>query len=127
MGCDLTRRDLQNMAKRHGRPWDTAKGFDRSAPIGHIYPIDGNNSNNLPIIDKNRIWLSVNNEEKQNSTIDKMIWDVSNIISFLSNEFELQAGDLIYTGTPSGVGPIEKNDVVTGGIDGLGQISFRIV
>lgn len=124
----MTRRDLQNVAKKDGRPWDSAKGFDRSAPIGHIHR--ATNSVNQKMIDKTgaiTIWLKVNNEKRQDSTIQHMIWNIPEIISQLSNEFELSPGDLIFTGTPAGVGPIVKGDVVTGGIDGCGQISFVIV
>lgn len=124
----MTRRDLQNVAKKDGRPWDSAKGFDRSAPIGHIHR--ATNSVNQKMIDKTgaiTIWLKVNNEKRQDSTIQHMIWNIPEIISQLSNEFELGPGDLIFTGTPAGVGPIVKGDVVTGGIDGCGQISFVIV
>lgn len=147
IGCDLTRRDLQSIAKANGRPWDSSKGFDHSAPIGTIIPIHNNsndNSNNDSVSsspftkdditehimnhnEKTNIWLSVNDHIKQNSTTQHMIWNIYEIIVSLSNEFILQSGDLIYTGTPAGVGPIVINDIITGGIDHIGNISFQIV
>lgn len=127
VGCDLTRRDLQTIAKDSGRPWDSSKAFDRSAPIGYIYPITDNVTTiSFDSNEQTNIWLDVNNQKRQNSTIQKMIWNVPEIISILSHEFELQPGDLIYTGTPAGVGAIKKGDVVKGGIDGIGSLSFRI-
>lgn len=126
VGVDLTRRDLQGTAKRLGRPWDAAKGFDRSAPIGPIVPTgafstkDGGGDNAT-------LWLDVNGERRQTGKPWKqMIWDVPHIISILSESFELQAGDLIFTGTPAGVGPVEVGDCVTGGMDGLGEINFTL-
>lgn len=145
IGVDLTRRDLQAEAKKHGRPWCVAKGFDHSAPIGNIYPRYRNNNNNnkqafnSTATDTNTgpmvleptsdavIWLDVNGERRQTGNISQMIWTIPEIISHLSKYYELQPGDLIFTGTPAGVGAIVPGDIVRGGIDGLGEIHFRIV
>lgn len=121
VGVDLTRRDLQAAAKEKGRPWDTAKGFDNSAPIA---PITRVQDYDHPT--KANIWLKVNDEKRQDSDISHMIWAAPDIIAFLSQSFALKAGDLIFTGTPSGVGPIVKGDHVTGGVAGLTGIEFTI-
>jgi fumarylpyruvate hydrolase len=122
VGNDLTRRDLQSQAKAHGQPWDMAKGFDASAQMARIHPVDqfGHPSTNA-------IWLKVNGQQRQHSTLDQMIWPVPEIIGSLSALVNLQPGDLIYTGTPDGVGPLVPGDVVTAGIDGLDELEFRIV
>ena len=98
VGNDLTRRDLQNAAKKKGLPWDTSKAFDASAPIAAIRPAS------LGHVERGRIWLTVNGETRQQSDVSEMIWSVPDIIAELSTLFELRAGDLIYTGTPAGVG-----------------------
>jgi fumarylpyruvate hydrolase len=122
-GCDLTRRDLQAAAKKSGGPWDAAKGFDNSAPIGIIAP-----TANTPPEELNeaRLILSVNGEEKQNARLDSMIWDMPEIIMALSGLFELAPGDLIFTGTPDGVGPLHRGDAVTVTIDPLPPLHFAI-
>jgi len=120
VGCDLTRRDLQAAAKAQGAPWDTAKGFDASAPISAILPA----ANTL--MTDGRIWLSVNESLRQDSDLAQMIWPVAEIISLLSRLFTLRAGDLIFTGTPAGVGPLERGDRVVGGIFGVGELRFNI-
>jgi fumarylpyruvate hydrolase len=112
-GNDLTRRDLQKAAKDRGEPWDTAKGFDHSAPVGAIRPAA------LGHLKRGRIWLTVNDEKRQESDVSHMIWDVPHIIAALSQLYELEAGDLIFTGTPSGVGPLRPGDRLEGGIEGL--------
>lgn len=120
VGIDLTRRDVQIAARKMGRPWDMGKGFDRSAPCSPIRPaaqVD-------PTVGK--IWLEVNGETRQRSTLSKQIWSVSEVISELSTYVELMPGDLIYTGTPEGVGPLERGDRVTGGIEGIGTIAIEI-
>ena len=122
LGLDMTRRDLQGAAKKLGRPWDTGKGFDHSAPIGPIHPVS-----QVGHIGSGAIWLTVNGEEKQRSDISQLIWPVADTIAFLSTLFELQPGDLIYTGTPEGVGAIVKGDVMRGGVDGLGEFAVRVV
>jgi fumarylpyruvate hydrolase len=112
VGLDLTRRDLQAEAKDQGRPWDTAKGFDRSAPLAAITPsadgkLDG------------KIWLKVNGSLRQQAMLADMIWSVPEIIAELSTLFELAPGDLIFSGTPAGVAAIQPGDRLEGGIDGL--------
>lgn len=120
VGNDLTRRDLQAEAKGAGRPWDMAKGFDHSAVISPIRPAAevGHPANA-------RIWLSINGELRQEGDIADMIWPVADIIAELSTYVELKAGDLIYTGTPAGVGRIVAGDLVEGGIEGIGTIANR--
>jgi fumarylpyruvate hydrolase len=121
VGNDLTRRDMQSQARSRGQPWDMAKGFDASAQISRICPVGqfGHPSGNA-------IWLKVNGVQRQHSTLDQMIWSVADIISGLSALVTLQAGDLIYTGTPDGVGALVPGDVVTAGIEGLDELEFRI-
>jgi fumarylpyruvate hydrolase len=121
VGNDLTRRDLQGASKKKGLPWDTGKAFDASAPIGAIRPAS------LGHVERGRIWLSVNGETRQESDVSQMIWSVSDIIAELSTLFELKAGDLIYTGTPAGVGPLEPGDRIECGIDGLESLRNTIV
>jgi fumarylpyruvate hydrolase len=112
-GNDLTRRDLQSTAKSRGEPWDTAKGFDASAPVAAIRPAAQGHPS------KGRIWLSVNGTLRQESDLSHMIWDVPHIIAALSRLYELRPGDLIFTGTPAGVGPVRPGDRLEGGIEGL--------
>jgi len=121
VGLDLTRRDLQAQAKENGRPWDAAKGFDRSAPISAITPADA-----VDLADS-RIWLKVNGELRQQGALADMIWSVPEIIAELSTLFELAPGDLIFTGTPSGVGPIRSNDRLEGGVDGLDTLRVTLI
>jgi fumarylpyruvate hydrolase len=122
VGNDFTRRDLQAEAKDKGRPWDTAKGFDHSAGIGAIHP-----AARLGHPRRGGIWLTVNGAQRQHADLADMIWDVAGIIAELSSYFELRPGDLIYTGTPAGVGAVRPGDVVVAGIDGLGTLTNRIV
>jgi fumarylpyruvate hydrolase len=122
VGIDLTRRDLQQAAKDRSRPWDSAKGFDMSAPVGPIFPASATGH----LFNAN-IWLTVNGEKRQAGSLEQMTWAVPEVIAMLSNEFHLQPGDLILTGTPSGVGPIVTGDIIRGGIDNLGEISVKIV
>ncbi|MGH8780821.1 fumarylacetoacetate hydrolase family protein [Paraburkholderia sp.] len=121
LGLDMTRRDLQAEAKKLGRPWDTAKGFDHSAPLGPIHPVSA-----VGHIGAGAIWLSVNGEPKQRSDVSQLIWSVAETVAYLSTLFELQPGDLIFTGTPEGVGAVTKGDVMTGGVEGLGEFSVRV-
>lgn len=121
VGNDLTRRDLQFEARDKGRPWDTGKAFDHSAPITAIQPAPGQG------FDKGRIWLTVNGEMRQQADIADLIWDVPEIIAELSTLFELVPGDLIYTGTPAGVGAVKAGDRIEGGVDGLDTLVTRIV
>jgi len=122
VGIDLTRRDLQNAAKDAGRPWDWGKGFDLSAPCAplHRASVVGHPTTG-------RIWLAVNGAVKQDADLAELIWSVPEIIAVASRSMTLRPGDLIYTGTPAGVGPIKPGDTVTGGIDGLSEIAVRIL
>ena len=113
VGNDLTRRDLQAASKKNGLPWDTSKGFDCSAPLTAIRPVSQGQ------VSKGRIWLSVNGQLRQESDIAEMIWSVPEVIAELSTLFALEPGDLIFTGTPSGVGALKRGDRIEGGIDGL--------
>jgi fumarylpyruvate hydrolase len=122
LGLDMTRRDLQAEAKKLGRPWDTAKGFDHSAPLGPIHPVA-----KVGQVDKGAIWLTVNGAEKQRSDVSQLIWSVAETVAYLSTLFELHPGDLIFTGTPEGVGAVVKGDTMKGGVDGLGEFSVRVV
>ena len=122
VGLDLTRRDLQFEAREQGRPWDVAKGFDCSAPLGAIRP-----AAQMGHIDRGAIWLEVNGETRQRANLSEMIWSVPEIVAELSTYFELRAGDLIFTGTPEGVGPVQRGDSLVGGIDGLETLRVTIV
>ena len=121
VGLDLTRRDLQNTAKKLGRPWDWAKGFDNSAPIAAIRPVASVGHPNA-----GRIWLAIDDEIRQDADLSNMIWSVSDIIAIASQSMQLSAGDLIMTGTPSGVGPVERGQLVTGGVEGVGEIRILV-
>jgi fumarylpyruvate hydrolase len=120
-GIDLTRRDLQLAARAQGRPWDWGKGFDLSAPCAPIQP-----AARIGHPNQGRIWLAVNDVPKQEADLADLIWGVPDVIAFISNSMALQPGDLIYTGTPAGVGPVNRGDVITGGIDGVGNITTII-
>jgi fumarylpyruvate hydrolase len=119
-GVDLTRRDLQAKAKDKGHPWDAAKGFDASAPISAIRPADGPPP-------QGRITLSVNGEVKQDALVSDMIWNVEEIVAEAGKLWTLKAGDLIFTGTPEGVGPLQRGDLVEGEVEGAGRLSFRVI
>jgi fumarylpyruvate hydrolase len=122
VGNDLTRRDLQAQAKDAGLPWDVAKAFDHSAPIGAIRPVtDGGH------VSSGRIWLEVNGTVRQDAQLEELIWSVPEVIAELSTLFELQSGDLIFTGTPAGVGVLQRGDHVVAGIDGLDTLHTTIV
>ncbi|MFK7863021.1 MAG: fumarylacetoacetate hydrolase family protein [Pseudohongiellaceae bacterium] len=121
VGIDFTRRDLQVNCKAKGQPWDVAKGFDNSAPISAIKPIGLCND-----VDRSRIWLSVNDEMRQDANTDDMIWDVPAIIAELSRYFKLHSGDLIFTGTPSGVSAVSEGDNIQAGVDGIGVVNVKI-
>ncbi len=122
VGLDMTRRDLQGDMKKLGRPWCIGKAFDHSAPIGPISP-----ASQLPEIAQAGIALQVNGQPRQASSIDKLIWNTGEIIEHLSAAWELQPGDLIYTGTPEGVAAVVKGDTLAGSVDGLQGISVVIV
>ncbi len=121
VGLDMTRRDLQTEMKKQGRPWCIGKGFDQSAPIGPITP-----AAEAGDIHHAAIWVQVNGVDRQRSTVGKLIWNVAETIEHLSSAWELQPGDLIYTGTPEGVAAVVKGDTMTGGVDGLTGISVKI-
>jgi len=122
VGLDMTRRDLQNEAKKQGRPWEIGKGFDASAPIGPIVPAAqaGNPSDA-------QISLAVNGTVKQTSTTAKLIWNIAETIEHLSSYWRLEPGDLIFTGTPEGVGAVVKGDLMEGAVSGVGQLKVRMV
>ncbi len=122
VGIDMTRRDLQAIAKQRGQPWDASKSFDQSAPISELHAAE-----NIGHPSAGRIWLEVNGETRQNGDIGQLIWGVPEIIEHLSALFHLRAGDLIYTGTPAGVSRIERGDVLRGGVDGVATIEIEIV
>ncbi len=119
-GLDMTRRDLQLHARDKGRPWDLGKDVEQSSVISEIVPMQGK------IIDNAAIALAVNGETKQSSNVDKLIWNVREIIADLSLFYHLQAGDLIYTGTPEGVGAVVAGDVIKGYVEGLATVELTI-
>lgn len=121
VGLDMTRRDLQNDMKKQGRPWCIGKGFDASAPIGAITPLAQAGD-----VTQAEIVLRVNGEARQRSTVASLIWSVAETIEQLSRAWTLQPGDLIYTGTPAGVGAVVSGDMLVGDISGLQGISLRI-
>lgn len=121
VGIDFTRRDLQSAAKQGGKPWDAAKGFDESAPISALQPAEGEHPTAGPI------WLSVNDETRQNADLSDMIWSVAEIIAELSSLYMLKGGDIIFTGTPAGVSAVLPGDHIKAGIDGIGEIEFDLV
>lgn len=120
-GLDMTRRDLQQIAREQGRPWDLGKNFEQAAVCGEIVPATA-----LGVLDKGGIELQVNGETKQRSELSLMIWNISEIIADLSAYYHLQAGDLIYTGTPEGVGAVQPGDRISGHIEGVGEVALEI-
>ncbi|MCB1670076.1 MAG: fumarylacetoacetate hydrolase family protein [Gammaproteobacteria bacterium] len=121
VGIDLTRRDLQAEAKAAGRPWDVAKGFDNSAPVSVIYPVS-----EVGLLERGEISLSVNGELRQQGDIGNMTWGIPAIIAELSGYFMLKPGDLIFTGTPAGVGSLRDGDQVEARIAGLGSLQINL-
>ncbi|WP_019673492.1 fumarylacetoacetate hydrolase family protein [Psychrobacter lutiphocae] len=121
VGLDMTRRDLQATMRERGRPWEIGKAFDYSAPIGEITPIEDSGE-----INSGNIQLSVNGKTKQHSDIRHLIWNVSEVISRLSELFELKAGDLIMTGTPEGVGAVITGDTLVASVQGLASITIKL-
>ena len=121
VGLDMTRRDLQQQAKNLGRPWDLSKGFDQSAPCATISPVS-----KVGHIGKGAIWLKINGEIRQQSDISNLIWSVPETIAYLSRYVELAPGDLIYSGTPDGVGAVVRGDKLHGHVDGLEDLNITV-
>ena len=122
VGIDLTRRDLQAEAKEMGRPWDVAKGFDCSAPCTAVHP-----TAEIGHPASGRIWLNVGDEPRQSGDLAELIWSVPELTSILSRYFRLMPGDLIFTGTPAGVGAVAAGERLTGGVEGVDEITVEIV
>jgi fumarylpyruvate hydrolase len=121
VGVDLTRRDLQDAAKELRRPWDWSKGFDASAPCSPLVP-----ASPLGHPATGRIWLEVNGQPRQQGDLADLIWPVADVISHISQGVALRPGDLIFTGTPAGVGALNPGDQVRGGVDGVAEFAFRM-
>jgi fumarylpyruvate hydrolase len=121
VGLDMTRRDLQAAAKKAGRPWEAAKSFDRSAPVSPVVP-----AARTGLLTHGAIWLDVNGERRQSGDLGQLIWSVDETIAHLSGLWELHPGDLIFTGTPAGVGPVERGDRLHGHIDGVGDLLVQV-
>lgn len=122
LALDMTRRDLQGEAKKLGRPWEIGKAFEHSAPVGPVHPVES-----IGHLENGRIALEVNGELRQEGDLNQMIWKVPEMISYLSEYFELAPGDVILSGTPSGVGPVQKGDVVTIEAEKLGSMTVRVL
>ena len=122
VGLDMTRRDLQGEMKKTGRPWCIGKGFDQSAPIGPITPVaDAGDVHNA------ELYVQVGGKDRQRSNVSKLIWNIAETIEHLSAAWELQPGDLIYTGTPEGVAAVVSGDTMVGGVTGLGELHIRVL
>jgi fumarylpyruvate hydrolase len=121
VGLDMTRRDLQGEAKKLGRPWETGKAFENSAPCGPIHAVS-----EIGHPTEGAVWLKVNGEIRQNGDLNQMIWKVPEMISYLSRLFTLKPGDLIFAGTPAGVGAIVKGDVMVGHVAGVDEVTFKV-
>ncbi|MDP3170616.1 MAG: fumarylacetoacetate hydrolase family protein [Polaromonas sp.] len=121
VGLDMTRRDLQADMKKQGRPWCIGKAYDHSAPIGPITPADKAGD-----VANAEIWLQVNGKDRQRSTVSKLIWNLAETIEHLSVAWELQPGDLIYTGTPEGVAAVVSGDTMVGEVKGLGTLTVKV-
>lgn len=121
VGLDMTRRDLQGEAKKAGRPWEIGKAFEHSAPCSELVA-----ASEIGHPAKGAVWLKVNGAMKQQGNLDQLIWKVPEMISYLSGLFELKAGDLIYSGTPAGVGPVQRGDELVGGVDGIGELKIKV-
>ena len=122
LALDMTRRDLQGEQKKAGRPWEIGKAFERSAPVGPVHP-----ASEIGHPDHGAISLTVNGETRQTGDLNQMIWKVPEMISYLSDYFELAAGDVILSGTPSGVGAVQKGDVMVLSAEGLGELTVTVV
>lgn len=121
VGLDMTRRDAQIQMREKGRPWEVGKAFDESALIGELRP-----AARIGHPQSGRIWVDVDGTRRQDSDIDKLIWNVAETVTHLSTWFRLEAGDLIYTGTPAGVGPVQPGQKMVGGVDGLGELHVQV-
>ena len=121
VGLDMTRRDLQGEAKKLGRPWEVGKAFEHAAPCGPVHPVA---SCGHPFA--GAIWLDVNGERRQSGDVNQMIWKVPQVIAHLSRLFALAPGDLIFTGTPAGVGPVVRGDTMVAHIDGVDEVTFAV-
>ena len=122
VGLDMTRRDLQGEAKKLGRPWEVGKAFEGSAPCSAVVP-----ASRIGHPQHGRVWLKINGVLTQSGDLDQLIWKVPEAISYLSGLFVLQPGDLIFSGTPAGVGPVKRGDHLHGGVEGIGEIEIRVV
>jgi fumarylpyruvate hydrolase len=122
VGLDMTRRDLQGEAKKLGRPWDVGKAFEQSAPCSEIVPVSA-----IGHPEKGAVRLAVNGAVKQQGDLNQMIWKVPEMIAILSGLFELQPGDLIFSGTPAGVGAVKRGDVLEGLVEGVAALKVRVV
>ena len=122
VSLDMTRRDLQGEAKKMGRPWEIGKAFERSGPVGPLKPVS-----EVGHLGNGRIELRVNGALKQEGDLNQMIWKVPEMISYLSEYFELQPGDVIMSGTPSGVGPVERGDTMEATVEGLGGLTVKVI
>ncbi|RED54343.1 fumarylacetoacetate hydrolase family protein [Aestuariispira insulae] len=122
VGLDMTRRDLQGQAKKAGRPWEAGKSFAHSAPCSEIVPVEM-----CDHPEAGEIWLDVNGERRQTGDLNQLIWKLPEVIAELSSLFPLRPGDLIFTGTPAGVGPVQPGDVLSGGVAGIGTIELTVV
>ncbi|SFD78894.1 fumarylacetoacetate hydrolase family protein [Roseivivax sediminis] len=121
LSLDMTRRDLQGEMKKMGRPWEIGKAFERSAPVGPVHP-----ASEVGHLSEGRIELKVNGEVKQEGDLNQMIWKVPEMISYLSEMFELASGDVILSGTPAGVGPITRGDTMEMSVKGLGSMTVKV-
>jgi fumarylpyruvate hydrolase len=122
LGLDMTRRDLQGEAKKMGRPWEIGKAFERSAPMSELVP-----ASETGHLDHGRVTLAVNGETRQDGDLNQMIWKVPEMISYLSRFYDIAAGDLIMSGTPAGVGAIQRGDVLVGTVENLGSFTVTVV
>ncbi|MGE0213634.1 MAG: fumarylacetoacetate hydrolase family protein [Parvibaculaceae bacterium] len=122
VGLDMTRRDLQGECKKLGRPWEIGKAFEHSAPCGPIVP-----ASEIGHPDKGAVWLKINGETRQEGDLNQLIWKVPEMISYLSGFFELKPGDLIMSGTPAGVGPVKRGDLLEGHVEGVGSLKVKVV
>ena len=121
VGVDLTRRDIQDLAKEKRRPWEWSKAFDASGPVGPLYPVS-----KVGHPAAGRIWLAVNGQIRQQGDLADLIWPVADVLAHASRSVALAPGDLFFTGTPAGVGRVNPGETITAGVDGLGEIAFRL-